>query len=95
MIYQTSIANFSSGNLSETILQIGLIFPPILPKTFPYSCLVSCYRRTYVQVMWYFKPVAKEHPEIFNTEQDVGMILEHITDTAIAVLIYKDLNDFE
>lgn len=53
------------------------------------------FRERYTKATWYHKHVAKERADLFEVEPHVSVLLNHVTDTAVAVLPGNSPHDFE
>lgn len=79
----------------EPTFQIGSLFHAVLPKTFLYLCPVPRCRKTYTKAVWYCKHLAKKHTDLCEVEPYVCVMLNDVTNAAIAVWSNYGPQDFE
>lgn len=85
----------SYGSFPKPILKIRFLLHAGLLKIFPYLCPVSWWRKTYTKTAWYRKHVAIELADLCDVESNVVVVLNHVTDAAVAVLQRNGCKDFE
>lgn len=88
------MATAFSRSLLELILRIGSFPHTGFPKTFLYPCPLPWCRKTYMMSAWNQKHLAKEHTDLCVVESNVGVVLNYVTDAAVAVPPGNRFEDF-
>lgn len=89
------MATLFCQTLSNPLIQFGSLLYAGLTKTFLYLCPMSWYRKAYRKVTWYGKHFVKKHTHLCEVEFNKGVVLDNVTDTAIAFLLDNGSDDIE
>lgn len=89
------MATLSCWSLSEPILRIGSLLHTGLLKIFPYPCSVTWCRKKYTKETWYCKHDAEKHANLCEEELNIGLVLNRVTDAAVALPPGNSSDNFE